>query len=80
RWSSDPAAQLSPIPGTPPSLLNPPSGCRFHPRCTFQDRVAGTGRCTTERPPIGSGRASACHLGADQKRTIFIEEIKPRLG
>ncbi|MEU6463960.1 ABC transporter ATP-binding protein [Streptomyces sp. NPDC046976] len=80
RLDSDTGARLSPIPGTPPSLLDPPSGCRFHPRCTFQDRVAGAGRCTDERPPLATDRASACHLTADQKRTIFIEEIKPRLG
>ncbi|MFG2604442.1 ABC transporter ATP-binding protein [Streptomyces sp. NPDC048514] len=80
RLDSDLGAQLSPIPGTPPSLLTPPSGCRFHPRCTFQDRVAGAGRCVNERPLLAPDRASACHLTADQKRTIFIEEIKPRLG
>ena len=28
------AQQLRPIPGTPPSLLNPPGGCRFNPRCS----------------------------------------------
>jgi oligopeptide/dipeptide ABC transporter ATP-binding protein len=79
RLDSDLSAPLSPIPGTPPSLLNLPSGCRFHPRCTFRDRVAGN-RCVTERPLLGPDRSSACHLTADQKRTIFIEEIKPRLG
>ncbi|MFJ9349056.1 ABC transporter ATP-binding protein [Streptomyces sp. NPDC101237] len=79
RLDSDLATPLSPIPGTPPSLLNPPSGCRFHPRCTFQDRVGGA-RCVTERPLLAPDRASACHLTAEQKRTIFIEEIKPRLG
>ncbi|MFJ8492296.1 ABC transporter ATP-binding protein [Streptomyces sp. NPDC094038] len=79
RLDSDLSMPLNPIPGTPPSLLNPPSGCRFHPRCTFQDRVGGA-RCVTERPLLAPDGASACHLTADQKRTIFLEEIKPRLG
>src|SRR6201991_2488749 len=31
--SGDADARLIPIPGNPPSLLNPPEGCAFHPRC-----------------------------------------------
>jgi oligopeptide/dipeptide ABC transporter ATP-binding protein len=27
--------QLSTIPGQPPDMVSPPSGCRFHPRCTY---------------------------------------------
>ncbi|KPI26297.1 oligopeptide/dipeptide ABC transporter, ATPase subunit [Actinobacteria bacterium OK074] len=79
RLDSDLSAPLSPIPGTPPSLLNPPSGCRFHPRCGFAGEVGGT-RCVDERPVLPAGRGGACHLTAQQKRDIFVERIKPRLG
>lgn len=34
------------IPGTPPSLINPPLGCRFHTRCPY-----ATDRCRRESPP-----------------------------
>ncbi|MEU9439410.1 ABC transporter ATP-binding protein [Streptomyces sp. NPDC048304] len=65
---------LTPIPGSPPSLLNPPSGCRFHPRCAFAEKVAG-GLCSTERPllEVLDGRGSACHLTAGQKRELFAD-------
>jgi len=46
--------------GDVPSPINPPAGCRFHPRCRFaQDR------CRTERPALralGDGRQVACHF------------------
>lgn len=32
-----PRERLSGIPGAPPNLINPPKGCRFHPRCLFYD-------------------------------------------
>lgn len=38
---------LSYIPGTPPDLIDPPKGCRFHPRC---HKVID--RCRTEEPPL----------------------------
>ncbi|WP_275463092.1 ABC transporter ATP-binding protein [Streptomyces noursei] len=79
RLSSDVDEELHPIPGSPPSLLNPPSGCAFNPRCAFTAEVDG-GRCTGERPPLAPGRAAACHLSAEQKQTFFTEQIKPRLG
>ncbi|MER5374033.1 ABC transporter ATP-binding protein [Streptomyces sp. NPDC002553] len=78
RLDSDVDEALVPIPGSPPSLLNPPSGCPFHPRCAFKDEVPGT-LCTDSRPPLGEGRASACHLTAEQKQAIFIDKIQPRL-
>ncbi|GAA0768672.1 ATP-binding cassette domain-containing protein [Ideonella azotifigens] len=46
--------------GDPPSPLNPPPGCRFHPRCP-----AATERCRTERPMLqglSGGRQVACHF------------------
>jgi len=70
---------LSPIPGSPPSLLNPPSGCRFHPRCTFAEKVAD-GRCSSERPllEVTDGRGAACHLTADQRRDFFADYAATR--
>ncbi|MFB9239433.1 ABC transporter ATP-binding protein [Plantactinospora siamensis] len=72
---------LHPIPGAPPSLLNVPDGCPFHPRCEFRSRVPG-GRCKTEVPELiprtaDSTRASRCHL--DDPDRIFQTEILPRL-
>ncbi|MEU4083846.1 ABC transporter ATP-binding protein [Streptomyces aureus] len=78
RLDSDLDTPLAPIPGAPPSLLRPPSGCRFHPRCTFQAEVGGA-RCVDELPLLPPGRGGACHLTAEQKQTIFVEQIKPRL-
>jgi peptide/nickel transport system ATP-binding protein len=48
------------IPGLPPSLLSPPPGCPFHPRCPH-----AMDRCRIERPvlqPVQSDRWVACHL------------------
>ena len=48
--TGDVGARLIPIPGTPPSLLNPPEGCAFHPRCPHVDKVPGDlCRTTTAR-------------------------------
>ncbi|MDJ0465396.1 ABC transporter ATP-binding protein [Streptomyces sp. H27-C3] len=80
RLSADVSEPLMPIPGAPPSLLNPPSGCAFHPRCTFTGLVDESGSCVTKRPELPDGRASACHLTGEQKQQVFIEKIQPRLG
>lgn len=48
-------------PGEPPSLVNPPAGCRFHPRCGF----AMPGLCDVKRPPeflIEPDHRAACWL------------------
>ncbi|MER0448068.1 ABC transporter ATP-binding protein [Streptomyces sp. Edi4] len=80
RLDSSVDIPLVPIPGAPPSLLSPPPGCPFHPRCGFRDQVAGDA-CHTVRPtlPEAGRRGAACHLTADQKETLFTEQIRPRL-
>jgi oligopeptide/dipeptide ABC transporter ATP-binding protein len=51
-------ARLSSIPGAPPDLASPPSGCRFHPRCGFvQDDCLHDPVPLTE---LGGGRATRC--------------------
>ncbi|MGW9208967.1 ABC transporter ATP-binding protein [Embleya sp. NPDC055664] len=65
---SDPLDRpLRPVPGAPPSLLAPPPGCAFHPRCA--QVIAGPGSpCRTQAPVLvgegDSGHAAACHLDA----------------
>ncbi|MCG3219808.1 MAG: ABC transporter ATP-binding protein [Candidatus Heimdallarchaeota archaeon] len=51
--------KLETIPGMVPRLINPPKGCRFHPRCKYATEV-----CSRVRPPeieFGKGRRVACH-------------------
>ena len=70
------ATRLVPIPGSPPSLLNPPSGCPFHPRCRYRELTGG--RAETDRPElhaIGPGHSVACHLDDAQRRRIVEEEV-----
>jgi peptide/nickel transport system ATP-binding protein len=60
--------RLVQIPGQPPSLLRPPRGCRFHPRCPYVMDV-----CRTEEPLLAPvvGQAThlqACHLDEETKR------------
>jgi len=54
------AVELTSIPGAPPSLETPPTGCRFHPRC------ARTLDLCRERNPelvqLAPGHSAACHL------------------
>jgi peptide/nickel transport system ATP-binding protein len=70
RAAPDPDRTEPPAPagrGAPPSLVRPPSGCRFQPRCPHAMPV-----CETTAPPtvqVGSGQASACWLYAQDTTT-----------
>lgn len=57
--------ELKGIPGSPPDLRNPPSGCRFHPRCPAVMKI-----CPTAEPPPYSPRGNdivRCYLYANQE-------------
>jgi peptide/nickel transport system ATP-binding protein len=64
---------LAPIPGSPPSLIDPPSGCHFHPRCAYaQPKHA---RIDPGLEPV-QGEPShqvACLLAAGERRRIWAD-------
>jgi len=53
--------RMNSIPGSPPDLLDPPKGCRFHPRCTYAKTI-----CKEQEPAVtkirGKEHLIACHL------------------
>jgi peptide/nickel transport system ATP-binding protein len=68
--------ELVSIPGAPPDLVDPPAGCRFHPRCAHAMDV-----CLTFPPLVQRGAQLAeCWLLADdltdeQRRPLQREEV-----
>jgi len=61
--------RLVQIPGSPPSLLNPPRGCRFHPRCPYVMEI-----CKGEFPQLTASAQDPSHLD----RCYLDEETKQR--
>jgi peptide/nickel transport system ATP-binding protein len=61
--------------GEPPSLINPPAGCRFHPRCPYRGEI-----CMTKEPELKEWRSdhyAACYYAleiAERKRVEFEEK------
>jgi len=63
RHDIDEKGDLCPIEGQPPSLIDIPSGCAFHPRCPYAKEI-----CVTQSPvltEIEDGHSSACHFSSD---------------
>jgi peptide/nickel transport system ATP-binding protein len=59
--------------GEPPSLINPPSGCRFHPRCPYAMPV-----CRQQFPPrteLGGGHWANCFLYGAANKTNVTEPV-----
>jgi peptide/nickel transport system ATP-binding protein len=64
--------------GAPPSLVAPPPGCRFHPRCPHAMAV-----CATDAPPgfeTAPGHVSACWLQARDLTAAQASPLTPRGG
>jgi peptide/nickel transport system ATP-binding protein len=70
---------LVPIEGSPPSLLAPPPGCPFHPRCRYRFEP-----CATDRPPlvapVPDAHPDACWLAWDDKVREGAKRSVTRLG
>jgi peptide/nickel transport system ATP-binding protein len=80
RLDRERTERLKPIQGAPPSLINVPSGCPFHPRCTYADLTAGASQ--TQLPElleISPRHFLACHLSEQDRQRVWESEIKPSL-
>ncbi|WP_232676018.1 ABC transporter ATP-binding protein [Nocardioides sp. R-C-SC26] len=83
--TADTTTRLLPIPGTPPSLLSPPPGCAFEPRCIHATAVPGD-LCATTLPLLAPGRSAhhlkRCHLPDPDAiyEQFVIPEVAPEAG
>jgi len=71
--------KLSPIAGSPPSLINVPRGCTFHPRCPYAPPPA----YETEPPLAASqpGHLVRCHLPVEERKRLWqsLQQTHPAL-
>ena len=79
--TADTSARMIPIPGNPPSLLDPPTGCAFHPRCVHSSKVSGD-LCVTTLPELLPGQHARhlrrCHLANPEQ--IYEAEVLPEIA
>jgi peptide/nickel transport system ATP-binding protein len=78
----DPGRPVTPAPsvglGTPPSLIDPPTGCRFHPRCPL-----AMDRCKTDVPPkftLADGHWAACWLHEKSEKAASVAPAEQPRG
>jgi ABC-type dipeptide/oligopeptide/nickel transport system ATPase component len=67
---------LDSIPGSPPDLINLPSGCKFHDRCQF-----ASDRCRQEEPelePVGPDHFAACWHWQEVEQEIERSSLRGR--
>ena len=65
--------RLATIPGSVPQLINPPKGCRFHPRCKY-----AKDKCSKDIPKLEEkekGRLVACHFWEEVELSALAEDV-----
>jgi peptide/nickel transport system ATP-binding protein len=67
------ARRLEPIPGSPPSLIERPSGCHFHPRCPHAQPDHARIDPALEPSPEQPGHRVACLLEPETRRSLWRE-------
>jgi peptide/nickel transport system ATP-binding protein len=65
--------ELVPIPGRPPSLITPPSGCHFHPRCAYVQESHKTIDPALDPVPGDARHEVACLLAPELRRRLWAE-------
>jgi peptide/nickel transport system ATP-binding protein len=73
RLEAKRSEQLVPIPGTPPSLIRPPSGCHFHPRCYYKQPEHAVVDPMLEPLASEPEHFVACLLDPDVRRRLWGE-------
>jgi peptide/nickel transport system ATP-binding protein len=73
RLETDRSEQLVPIPGTPPSLIRPPSGCHFHPRCAYAQPDHARIDPDLEQVPGEPDHFVACLLEPEERKRLWAE-------
>jgi peptide/nickel transport system ATP-binding protein len=71
--------ELVPIPGTPPSLIRPPSGCHFHPRCRYAQPDHARIDPQLEQVPGKPDHHVACLLAAETRSRLWAELSSGRM-
>jgi peptide/nickel transport system ATP-binding protein len=70
-------ARLQMIPGSPPSLLQLPKGCPFHPRCAYALPVCGARAPGLETVDAATQHKAACHIPLEQRAVELRRTLHP---
>ena len=80
RLDREPERRLRPITGNPPSLINVPPGCPFHPRCPYRMLPEPCSTVVPDYRPVSVGHHMACHLSDEDRAGALERDVLPRIG